>query len=264
MRLMSVSESFLPIFAETIRLNGRLNHIISLFLFLVLFATADVFCCFWNVILCSNPLLTNAFLYKSLDLLQAVSSADQLLILLDILPGRFLIIFGEWLASMLIYNGILSGLLQGWYLPVVRFRVTPRNLTAFKFVSQVILRSKSYLKIFIKFFLILLAWSPLIYPKQANPSSWYKPILCFPYISPKMWRIYKPTSLHSSAPSKLPIVTSKSGSPFFFIHISVLLNSRDFLECIMVLISSSLIFTKAFAYVIALKLKNKILQYHIA
>ena len=27
-----------------------------------------------------------------------------------------------------------------------------------------------------------------------------------------MWRIYKPTSSHNSAPSKLPIVTSKSGS----------------------------------------------------
>ena len=47
------------------------------------------------------------------------------------------------------------------------------------------------------------------------------------------------------------IITWKSGSLFFFIHISVLLNSRDFLECILILISSSLIFTKVFAYVIA-------------
>ena len=32
------------------------------------------------------------------------------------------------------------------YLPVFRFRVTSRKLTAFKFVSQVILRLKSFLK----------------------------------------------------------------------------------------------------------------------
>ena len=59
-----------------------------------------------------------------------------------------------------------------------------------------------------------------------------KPILCFLYFSPIMWRIYKLTSSHNFAPSKRPIVTSKSGSPFFFIHIFVLLNSRDLLECI--------------------------------
>ena len=87
----------------------------------------------------------------------------------------------------------------------------------------------------------------------------------FPYLPPKLWRIYKPTTSHKS---KLPIVTSKSGCPFSLIKISVLLNSRDFLQCIMVLISSSLIFTNVFAYVrafkdIPLKLKDKILQYQI-
>ena len=87
----------------------------------------------------------------------------------------------------------------------------------------------------------------------------------FPYLPPKLRRIYKPTTSHKS---KLPIVTSKSGCPFSLIKISVLLNSRDFLQCIMVLISSSLIFTKVFAYVrafkdIPLKLKDKILQYQI-
>ena len=77
--------------------------------------------------------------------------------LLDILRGRFLIIFGQWLERMLIYNGLLSGLLQGWYFPIVRFRVTSRKLTGFKFVSQVMLRSKSSLKIFAKSFLIMSA-----------------------------------------------------------------------------------------------------------
>ena len=66
-----------------------------------------------------------------------------MLIILEILPGRFLIIFGGWLEGMLIHNGLLSGLLKDWYLLVVRFRVTSTKLAAFKFVSQVILRSKS-------------------------------------------------------------------------------------------------------------------------
>ena len=55
-------------------------------------------------ILCLNPLSTNALLYKSLDLLNVASSADKVLILLDLLPGRFLITFGGCLERMLIYN----------------------------------------------------------------------------------------------------------------------------------------------------------------
>ena len=144
-RLPNNLKNFLPIFVETLRLNGGLNHIMFLFIFFVLFVTVVVFCCFWNVILCLNLLSANPLLYKSLDLLNVVSSADQVLILLDILPGTFLIIFWGWLESMLIYNELLFGLLQGWYLPVVRFRVISRKLTSFKLVSQVILK---YYKIF--------------------------------------------------------------------------------------------------------------------
>ena len=77
----------------------------------MLLVTMDVFCCCWNVVLCLYPLSANALLYKSLDLLNVVSSADNVLILLDILPGRFVIISGRWLEKMLIYNGLLCGLL---------------------------------------------------------------------------------------------------------------------------------------------------------
>ena len=103
--------------------------------------------------------MANALLQKSLNVL---SSANKVLILLDILSGRFLGIFGGWLEGMLIYNGLLSCLLEDWYLPIVRFRVTSRNFTAFQFVSQVILRSTSSLKIFIKSFLILLGLGPQV------------------------------------------------------------------------------------------------------
>ena len=92
MRLPNRLNNFLPIFVETLRLNGGLNHIMFLFLFLVLFATVDVFCCVFcwmHFILCSNPLSANALLYKSLDLLNVVSCTDKLLILLDKLPGKF-------------------------------------------------------------------------------------------------------------------------------------------------------------------------------
>ena len=116
MKLMSFWMTFIQqaekIFAdisETLKLNGGLNNIIFLFLFLVIFVTVDIFCSFSNVILCLNPLSANALLYKSLDLLNVVLSADKLLIRLDILPGRVLIIFGGWLERILIYNGLLSG-----------------------------------------------------------------------------------------------------------------------------------------------------------
>ena len=109
MKLMRFWSNFVLIFVETLRLNGGLNHIIFLLLFLVLFVNVDVFCYFWNVIICLNTLLVNALLYKSLDLLKVASSPDKVLFLLDIFLGRFLILFGGWLKRMLIYNGLLSG-----------------------------------------------------------------------------------------------------------------------------------------------------------
>ena len=59
---------------------------------------------------------------------------------------------------------------------------------------------------------------PSIPWKQASPSSRYKPKLSTPSWSPKRWRMYKPTNSHISAPSKLPMVTSKELSPEFFIQ----------------------------------------------
>ena len=138
---------------------------------------------------------------------------------------------------MLMYNRLLSCLLQAWYLPVVTFRDTPRKLTALKFFFASYTKTKISIKYFIKYFLILSAWGSLIYSRQANSSSWYKLCYVFLYFWSKMWRIYEPTSSHDSVPSILPIVTSQYGSPFFFTQISVLLYSRDFLECIMVLMS---------------------------
>ena len=99
--------NFLPIFIETLRLNGGLKHLIFFFLVLVLFVTVDVFCCFWNVILCLNPLSANALLYKSSDLLKVVSFADKVLILLHLLPGRLLIYLKDILKGSYQHNNLV-------------------------------------------------------------------------------------------------------------------------------------------------------------
>ena len=75
--------------------------------------------------------------------------------------------------------------------------------------------------------------------------------MCIVY--PKTWRIYKPTSSYNSAPGKPSIAMSKSGFLFFFIQTSVLLTLLlyywDFLECMMVLIFSPLMFSTVFLYI---------------
>lgn len=75
--------------------------------------------------------------------------------------------------------------------------------------------------------------------------------MCIVY--PKTWRIYKPTSSYNSAPGKPSIAMSKSGFLFFFIQTSMLLTLLlyywDFLECMMVLIFSPLMFSTVFLYI---------------
>ena len=78
----------------------------------MLVITVDIFFCCLNVILRLNQLSPKVLLHKYLDLLYVASSAYKLLIFyIHIFLGRFLVIFGELLERMLIYNGILSGLL---------------------------------------------------------------------------------------------------------------------------------------------------------
>ena len=81
-------KNVLSIFVETLKLNGGLNHAIFLFLCLVLFITVDVFFCYGNVVMGLNPLSVNALLYKSIDLLNVVSSADQFLCLLKYIAWK--------------------------------------------------------------------------------------------------------------------------------------------------------------------------------
>ena len=54
--------------------------------------------------------------------------------------------------KILMYNRLLSGLLQAWYLPVVTFRDTPRKLTALKFFFASYTKTKISIKYLYKIF----------------------------------------------------------------------------------------------------------------
>ena len=105
------------------------------------------------------------------------------------LAGKFLIILGGWFDFTLIYRGILSGLLQVLYLPVVKSSVTSKKFKISRLASQAILSWNSYLNILIKSFLILSAGGPQIFLKQAKPSSLYKPLRSFPYLVLGIYKI---------------------------------------------------------------------------
>ena len=94
--------------------------------------------------------------------------------------------WGGWLEFTLTYNGLLSGLLYGLYLPVDRFSVKSRQLATLRFASLTILRLNSFLNNLMNAFLIASAFGLLVFSKQAKPSSLHQLILPFLYISPTL------------------------------------------------------------------------------
>ena len=62
-----------------------------------------------------------------LELLKVALSDDNLFTYQGILSGKFFIMLGGWLEFTLMYNGLLSGLLYGLYLPVARFSIAFDN-----------------------------------------------------------------------------------------------------------------------------------------
>ena len=94
-----------------------------------------------------------------------------------------------WLEFTLMYHGLLSGLLNGLYLPVDRFSVKSEKLTALRLVSLTMLSMSSFLNNLINVFLILSASRPLVFSKKAKSSSLCKPILSFPFFPPNLCRI---------------------------------------------------------------------------
>ena len=137
------------------------------------------------MILWSNLQVERVLLNNCLELLKTVLS-DGNFICWEILSGRFFIMWGGWLEFTLTYNGLLSGLLYGLYLPVDRFSVKSRQLATLRFASLTILRLNSFLNNLMNAFLITSAFGLLVFSKQAKPSSLHQLILPFLYISPTL------------------------------------------------------------------------------
>ena len=74
----------------------------------------------------------------------------------------------------------------------------------------------------------------------ARPSSRYNPTF-FPNLSSNEFRMKSPTSSQISAPSKLPIVTSKVLSVLRLDHVRFLWKRRDLRACLIILMSVSVI-----------------------
>ena len=101
--------------------------------------------------------------------------------------------------------------------------------TICKFVFISILKPAS-LKIFIMSFRIWSVFYLDVFLKSTSPSSLYKLVDCVSSLFDDKDNIWMPTSSQVSAPSKLPMVTSKQLSVFFFFQESLLLYNKDFLQ----------------------------------
>ena len=82
-----------------------------------------------------------------------------------------------------------------------------------------------------------ICWS-ITFCNVSSQSSLYKPQSFLLISVTKKNKMYIPTNWHTSAPSKLPMVTSKQFSVCFFFHASLLLNSKDLRQCFINLVLS--------------------------
>ena len=87
----------------------------------------------------------------------------------------------------------------------------------------------------------------------------YNPML-LPNFSRNLFNAYKPTSSETSAPSKLPIVTSNVVGLSRFIHGLVELNKTDLRACLMIVTCSSVMFTIVLAQAIALSRSSSLME----
>ena len=107
---------------------------------------------------------------------------------------------------LLMYCGSSFGFLYGWYIPSLRSNVTSRKLTGFLWACTVIFNPNCS-KILFNSFLVLSANLAEQLHRNVSPSSRYKPTFFLPNFLVSSFRMDKPINLHTSAPSKLPIVT---------------------------------------------------------
>jgi len=157
------------------------------------------------------PVFRRASSYSGLVLLKTFSLDELFLSRLLIEIGNCFKIFAGWFAEVWTYCRRLFGFLYGLMMSISK----PISL-----------------KVFITYFLALSA------------------VLLFEFWRSISISISIPTNSHTSAPSKLLIITSKQSCVSFFFQGSPSKNRRDLQQCKMVLISLSVISVWAFANVI--------------
>ena len=81
-----------------------------------------------------------------------------------------------------------------------------------------------------------------------------------PDLSLRMFSIKSPISSQTSAPSKLPMVTSNMLFWSFFVQAVTLSNKRDLRQCIMMSVSLSLIVTYFLAKEMALESRDSVID----
>ena len=96
-------------------------------------------------------------------------------------------------------------------------------------------------------FLILSVFCPFSFLIRIKPSSLYKPEFPFGILFANVDKTRALTCSQTSAPSYMPIVTSKQLSEFFFFHASFSWYYNDFLQCLIIRMSLSEISTCCFA-----------------
>ena len=153
---------------------------------------------------------------------------DSLLLMLS---GMFLIMFGGWLLLLCTYKGLLLGFMIGLCTRVLKSIVMSRKSIIFLFASIVMLSLFSSKILHISFLIFSVSLAVLLH--VARPSSLYSPMFIPNFSSCES--MYSPTSLHVSAPSKDPIVTSKF--EFFLHHAVWSLYRSDCFVCIIICLS---------------------------
>ena len=118
--------------------------------------------------------------------------------------------------------------------------MTSRKLQIFWFVL-IEMFSPCFLNSRVMPFLVRSDCGPLAFLRSTSPSSLLSPTLFLPYFSLRLFRRKSPMSSQTSAPSKLPIVTSNMLLWFFLVQAVSLSNKSDFRQCIIMSMSLSLI-----------------------
>ena len=163
--------------------------------------------------------------------------------------GKRLIIFDRWFGKPFMQLRLLFRFWYGRNVPLFKLKATPRKDPSIGFVLISILKPK-FLNIWMALFLSLSVSLPFKFFTTIKPSSLYNPTSFWMMSFVGCDNINIPRSSNTLAQSWLPIVTSKQNSDFFF-HVLILWNSKEFLLCFIIRMSSLLMLIFVFANAMA-------------